>query len=113
MIYYGVIAKNRYVVADYTKYDGDFPTIFQQIINATPQTDKIAVYTRDERSYYIRHNSDGYAFGCLVPAIMPADGPTKFLEKLQTRVYAGKSSTPRATASVFTKIIRELVVIYP
>ena len=117
MIYYGVVAKNTYVIADYTKYDGDFPTVFQQIINSTEKTNKITVYTREEYSYYIRHNTDGFAFGCLASVLTPTDFANKFLENLQARVYAyiddkACDPSPHATSSVFTKLIKSLIVIY-
>ncbi|MDR3547559.1 MAG: hypothetical protein P4M11_04675 [Candidatus Pacebacteria bacterium] len=117
-IYYGVVAKNKYVVADYTKFDGDFPAIFQQIINTTPATNKVTVLSRGDQAYYVRPNTDGYVFGCMASSLTPNEVPRKFLEELQARVYAyvdrqgqGKSAAPSSTAAVFTRLIREIMVL--
>eukprot|EP00826_Nyctotherus_ovalis_P017218 TRINITY_DN15053_c0_g1_i1.p1 TRINITY_DN15053_c0_g1~~TRINITY_DN15053_c0_g1_i1.p1 ORF type:complete len:131 (-),score=12.26 TRINITY_DN15053_c0_g1_i1:480-872(-) len=118
MIYYAVVAKNTYVLADYAKYDGEFPIVFQQIINTTPKTNKISTYTKGEHTYCLRHNTDGYAFGCLINSKAPQEVSLKFLELLQAKTYhyletVSKSSAPHSTASALTKTIRDLIVISP
>ena len=115
MIYYAVIAKNTYVLADYAKYDGEFPIVFQQIINTTPKTNKISTYTKGEHAYCLRHNTDGFAFGCLINSKASQEASLKFLELLQARAYnylemASKKAAPQATATTLTKIIRDLIV---
>jgi len=116
MIYYAVVAKNTYVLADYQRYEGEFPVKFQQIINNSTASNKITTYTKNEHTYYLKHNLDGYAFGCLVLTGTPAELPMKFLEFLQAKTYGYMASiadnVSNSASSVLTKYIHDLVVFY-
>ena len=115
MIYYGGIAKNKYVIADYTAFDGDFRVKFQKIVNSLPADGNIKATKLDEYTFYVKQNTDGYAFGCMVLAFVGSDVPNTFIESLQKRVHQriedeveGDSGS---TARDLTKLIQELIVI--
>eukprot|EP01022_Parablepharisma_sp_SALTPOND_P016728 TRINITY_DN2522_c0_g1_i1.p1 TRINITY_DN2522_c0_g1~~TRINITY_DN2522_c0_g1_i1.p1 ORF type:complete len:990 (-),score=81.73 TRINITY_DN2522_c0_g1_i1:555-3524(-) len=114
MIYYGGIAKNKYVVADYTAFDGDFRTKFQQLVNAAKPDGGIKATKQESYVCYIKSNSDGYSFGCMVSSLVSSDVPNKFIDNLQRKVYQhldyeveGDSGS---TAINLTKLIKEVIV---
>lgn len=114
MIYYGAVAKNRYVIADYTAYDGDFRVKFQKIVSSTLADGSIKASKQDDYKCYVRHNPDGYAFGCVVSALVGSEVPNRFIETMQQRVYQHLEDEVEgdsgSTARDLTKLIQELIV---
>eukprot|EP00826_Nyctotherus_ovalis_P002119 TRINITY_DN1039_c0_g1_i17.p1 TRINITY_DN1039_c0_g1~~TRINITY_DN1039_c0_g1_i17.p1 ORF type:complete len:123 (-),score=25.44 TRINITY_DN1039_c0_g1_i17:493-861(-) len=113
MIYYGGIAKNKYVVADYTVFDDDFSGEFQQLVHIARPDGSIKVSKQDTYTCYIQSNADGYSFGCVVSPLAAAGLPGRFLEELQRKVYQelGHGDEGEGSTAVrLTKLIREVVV---
>ena len=114
MIYYGAIAKNKYVIADYTVFDDDFATRFQQLIHITTADGAIKATKQDTYACYIKSNTDGYSFGCMVSPLVASDIPNNFIERLQTKVYQLLDYNTEVdggnTAMKLTKIIKEVIV---
>ena len=115
MIYYGGIAKNKYVLADYTVFDDDFSAEFQQLVHMAKPDDSIQVNKQDTYTCHIKSNPDGYSFGCAVSPLASSDVPGNFLDNLQKKVYhelTNENETEGGSRAVrLTKIIRELIVL--
>ena len=103
------------MVADYTSFDGDFRIRFQQLINAAKADGNIKATKQDSYTCYIKSNSDGYSFGCMVSPLVASDIPNKFIEDLQKKVYLHIDEEVEAdsgsTSKDFAKLIREVIVI--
>ena len=114
MIYYGGVAKNKYVLADYTVFDGEFRAKFQQIANSSIPDGAIKATKGDSYTCYMKSNSDGYSFGCMVSPLISSDIPNAFIEKLQEKAYRhldyGTDGDTGSTSRNLTKLIKEVIV---
>lgn len=117
MISYAGLAKNGYVIADYSTSEDDFRVEFQKILTSSGKSDSpTQIVRQDQRVFYLRHHPDGYVFVCMASALCDEKAPNEFLDALQkqAQVYLGKGenedSGAKSAATDLTKIMRGLLV---
>jgi len=110
-IHYSGIARNSYIVADYSVLDEDFKEEFQQVLLMMKSYPGTTSVNKKKHKYFTR-SAVGYDFGCVCSDPLQEDVAKEFLDKLQKELqdYTAKSNEEGSSAANLTKIIRGLIV---
>ena len=117
MINYAGIAKNGYVIADYSLTEADFRVEFQQISTSAQKDAPRSIEKRGEHAYHVRNAADGYMF-CCVPSPLADQSklPLEFLDNFEKRIkeyfsaHATEEGGAKSSATDLTRIFQELMV---
>mmetsp|Transcript_15283 Transcript_15283/g.20159 ORF Transcript_15283/g.20159 Transcript_15283/m.20159 type:complete len:216 (+) Transcript_15283:118-765(+) len=86
-ILYGLVARNKTVLAEYTFTSGNFPTITRVLLGKIPETDSKMSYVYDK---YVFHYlvSEGLTYLCMADDNTKRRLPFAFLEDIKNRFQA-------------------------
>lgn len=111
MIIYGLVARGTLVLAEYTPYDGDFPTVARKILVKAERT-KTKKTLGKENFAFTLFSEEEFTFLCMTKYSTPREVAFKFLDQLAQVFYSEqkKQDDSRSWNAHFSLKMKELMV---
>jgi hypothetical protein len=111
---YSLIAKETFVLGEYTTFDGDFSERCRKLMIQSRKDSAIKTYTKDDYSYHLFSNDEGFTFLCMTMSDTNHKIAINFLKKLEYKLmeHIGNSKRQRDLSFFITKTLKSLMVIH-
>ena len=112
MIIYALVARGSFVLAEYTPYDGDYPSLARKIPAKSPKTQSKTTLSKDDYAFSFFSDND-FTFLCMNKTNVSKDVTYKFLDELSESFFSkhGKNDAPGQNwTAKFTLNIKQLIV---
>lgn len=112
MIIYALVARSSFVLAEYTPYDGDYPSLARKILARSARSQAKTTLSKDDYAFSFFSDNE-FTFLCMNKVNVPKEVTYKFLDELSESFFSkhGRNEEQSWTAK-FTLTIKQLIEKY-
>ena len=110
MIIYALVARSSFVLAEYTPYDGDYPSLARKILAKSPRSNTKTTLSKDDYAFSFFSDNE-FTFLCMNKTTVSKDVTYKFLDELAETFFSKHGRNEgQSWSAKFTLNIKELIV---
>lgn len=113
MILYALVARGSFVLAEYTSYDGDFPSVARRILSKFERTKHKKTLSKEEYSFTLFSDED-FTFLCMNKCQVPKEVSYRFLDDMASSFFSkhrkNEDKEAQSGTAQFTVSIKDLIV---